>query len=153
EYLRGWAVQMGLEDRHPATAFLDKLAALAEKDPSAFVRLYLASALQRLPFEQRWSIAEGLVAHGEDSNDPNLPLMVWYGIEPLVAADQERFVGLIAKSKVPLLREFIARRVAMTARDAADATRSELQPLVRLLHESQDAVTQRDVLRGMHEAL
>ena len=60
-----------------------KFAALAKDDPSPVVRLYLASALQRLPLEKRWAIAEGLVSHDEDATDANLPLMDWYGIEPL----------------------------------------------------------------------
>ena len=37
------------------------------------VRLYLASALQRLPVEDRWDILAGLLGHSEDSSDHNLP--------------------------------------------------------------------------------
>jgi phosphosulfolactate phosphohydrolase-like enzyme len=33
------------------------------------------------------AIAAALVAHGEDASDANLPLMIWYGIEPLGLAD------------------------------------------------------------------
>ena len=67
---------------------------LAKHDPSPVVRLYLASALQRLPLEQRWAIAEGLLSHAEDAADANLPLMNWYGIEPLVPADPARALRL-----------------------------------------------------------
>ena len=58
------------------------------------VRLYLASALQRLPLEQRWSIAEGLLSHSSDASDANLPLMIWYGVEPLVVVDTGRALKL-----------------------------------------------------------
>jgi putative membrane-bound dehydrogenase-like protein len=145
EYLRGWAVQLGLEARRPPGAVLTKLAEMAGKDPSPFVRLYLASGLQRLPAEQRWPIAEALVAHGEDAGDAYLPLMIWYGIEPLILADPERFVALTVKAKIPLLREHIARRVTAQANDP--------EPLVRLLDGVDDTAIHADVLRGVHEAL
>jgi putative membrane-bound dehydrogenase-like protein len=112
EYLRAWAIQLSLEDRQIGTEMLAQLGELATSDPSPIVRLYLASALQRLPVEARWEIAAGLVAHAEDATDHNLPLMIWYGIEPLVPANMPRALKLAAASKIPLLRQFIARRIA-----------------------------------------
>jgi hypothetical protein len=92
-----------------------KFAAMARQDRSPAVRLALASALQRLPLGQRWSVAEGLAAHAEDATDANLPLMVWYGVEPLVASDAARGAELLAKARIPLVRQYIARRIAETA--------------------------------------
>ena len=112
ELVRAWVIQLETEGRQPPDAVLSKLAEMAKSDPSPTVRLYLASALQRLPLEKRWAIAEGLIGHAEDVSDQNLPLMYWYGIEPLVAADRTRALGLLGKSKVPLIREHITRRVA-----------------------------------------
>jgi hypothetical protein len=40
--------------------------------------------------------------------------MIWYGIEPAVAADKAAAAKLIAASKIPLVRQHIARR--LTAR-------------------------------------
>ena len=45
----------------PSAELLRKFAELARNDSSPVVRLYLASALQRLPAEQRWDILEGLL--------------------------------------------------------------------------------------------
>jgi putative membrane-bound dehydrogenase-like protein len=115
EYLRAWAVQLLCEGRATKPSALEKLAAMARDDPSPVVRLYLASALQRLEHlapAARWPIAEGLLGHGEDAEDHNLPLMFWYGVEPLVAADRERALKVAATCKVPLVRKFIARRLA-----------------------------------------
>ena len=92
-----------------------KFAHMARGDRSPAVRLALASALQRLPLGQRWAVAEGLAGHAEDAADANLPLMIWYGVEPLVSLDRERFVGLILNAKIPLIRENVARRVASLA--------------------------------------
>lgn len=111
EYVRWWAVQLLCEDP-PSEKVVAKFAEMAASDPSSFVRLSLASTLQRLPLKQRWDIAAALVAHGEDASDRNLPLMIWYGIEPLVASDGQRSLTLAAKSKIPLVVQNIARRIA-----------------------------------------
>jgi putative membrane-bound dehydrogenase-like protein len=117
-YVRGWAIQLGLEDQQLPAGWGEKLAVLARQDPSPRVRLYLASALQRMSLDDRWAIAEGLVEHAQDASDHNLELMYWYGIEPLVAQDRARALTLAAKCAVPAgestrpLRKYIARRVA-----------------------------------------
>ena len=112
ETLRSWAIQCALEDKKTTPAILEKLVAMAKEDDSHFVRLYLASALQRLPLDQRWDLAAALVSHEADKDDHNLPLMYWYGIEPLVPTDKVRALQLAAKAKIPLIRQYIARRSA-----------------------------------------
>lgn len=113
-FLRGWAIQLELEDRMLSKGTLDKLVTMAKSDPSQIVRLYLASALQRLPVEQRWELAGALLAHGEDADDHNLPLVVWYGVEPLVAADPARAIALAKIAKIEKVSRFIVRRAAST---------------------------------------
>ncbi len=114
EHVRCWAIQLECEDRKAPEAALTKYAELAKNDPSPVVRLFLASALQRLPIEQRWPIAEALVAHGDDAKDHNLEIMYWYAIEPMVGADRARGLKLATKVAPELkrLRQFIARRAA-----------------------------------------
>ncbi len=115
ETLRGWAVRLLLEDEKASPAVTTKLAAMAHADKSASVRLALASALQRLPAASRWAIAEGLAAQEEDAKDANLPLMIWYGIDELVPTDPDRAAALLVKTRIPLVREYIARRLAAAA--------------------------------------
>jgi hypothetical protein len=112
ENIRGWAIQLLAESKRPSAAALKKFEEMAEKDSSPLVRLYLAMALQRTPLEQRWPIITKLVAHGEDAKDQNLPLMYWYATEALVPADMKRAVVLAGQSKVPIVREYITRRLA-----------------------------------------
>jgi hypothetical protein len=112
EYVRGWAVQLLVEDKKPSAAGLEKFAALAASDPSPVVRLYLASAMQRVTVEQRRAVLEALLAHGEDAEDQNLPQMYWYALEPVVAADRKGAAALLAKVKIAKVRELIARRMA-----------------------------------------
>ncbi|MCB1224238.1 MAG: VCBS repeat-containing protein [Verrucomicrobiales bacterium] len=119
-YLRGWALQFLGEDRQPLPAsLLSRVEKLAAEDPSAITRRYAASLLQRLPLEQRWGIASSLTLHPTDQFDRNLPLLCWYGIEPLVEADSARALALAAATPWPMLREFIARRAAITAEGRA----------------------------------
>ncbi len=84
----------------------------ATKQASPIVRRELASALQRLPNDQRTPIARALLAHGEDKDDPYIPLLIWYGIEPLVGADPKAALELAKASKLPKVTEFIYRRLA-----------------------------------------
>ena len=86
---------------------------MAREDKSAFVRLGLASALQRLPVNDRWDLATALLSHAEDAADKDLPLLIWYGIEPAVAADQGKAALLLAKCQQPQVRTFITRRLTV----------------------------------------
>ncbi len=112
EHLRAWAITLLCENRNPSDAALKKFVALAADGDSQLVRLHLASALQRIKPDKRWKLAEALLSRPEDIDDQNLPLMYWYGVEPLVEVDVTRFLGLAAKAKSPLVRQFIARRLA-----------------------------------------
>ncbi|MEZ5301779.1 MAG: c-type cytochrome [Verrucomicrobiales bacterium] len=118
EYVRAWAIQLLAEDPGAPgrSGGLSKFGEMAKSDPSAAVRLYLASALGRLPEDQRWTIAEGLLSHGEDAADHNLPLVIWYGVEPLVEGAPERAMELAAGSAIPKVAQFIARRAASDPR-------------------------------------
>jgi hypothetical protein len=111
-YLRSWAIQLSLEDEMVSPKFLEKLVEAAKSDESPVARLFLASSLQRLTLKDRWDLAGALLTHEEDAQDANLPLMIWYGIEPLVQHDKSRALRLIVQSKFPLIRQHLARRAA-----------------------------------------
>ena len=131
EYVRAWSIQLELEDKRVSPQVLAELERLAQDDPSPVVRLYLASALQRLAFESRWGVAERLARHAEDADDHNIPLMLWYGVEPLVALDPARALKLAREAQIPKLAQFIVRRVAADARLHAalvEALAGELEP-------------------------
>ena len=147
-YVRAWAVQLLCEDKTPSPQALVAFQTMARQDPSPVVRLYLASAMQRLPNEIRWQLAEGLLTHREDATDHNLPKMIWYGLEPLVKEDPKRALDLATRSQLPLVTQFIARRaVDADATDALVATIAR-QPKnkVNLLEGMRDGVEGRSDL-------
>src|SRR6185369_13020670 len=110
EFVRAWSIQIAFERREVADALLKEFARMAREDQSPVVRLYLASALQRLPVAQRGEILEALLAHAEDARDHNLPLMYWYAAEPLAGQDVASAAKLLGKTKIPQVREYITRR-------------------------------------------
>jgi putative membrane-bound dehydrogenase-like protein len=115
EFVRAWAIQLLCEQWTSWRVPLAEFERLAREDKSPVVRLYLASALQRIPVEQRWPVLEQLVAHGEDASDHNLPLIYWYAAEPAIGQDTAKAVALLKQCKIPVVREFIARRLAASS--------------------------------------
>ncbi len=124
-HVRAWSIQF-LCDASNVNAFedasvanqavvdqdvLQKFAAMAKEDPSPVVRLYLAAAVQRLPFTDRWAVLEGLVSHGEDMGDNNLRRMAWFALEPMVPTHPHEALKLAIAGKMPNLQEFVARRM------------------------------------------
>src|ERR1043165_9475078 len=77
EYVRAWTIQLVSEGSKVSEAVLKEFARLAREDKSPVVRLYLASAMQRLPVKDRWQVVEALSQHAEDANDHTLSLLVW----------------------------------------------------------------------------
>jgi putative heme-binding domain-containing protein len=86
----------------------------------------------------------------EAGADANLPLMYWYGIEPLVTADPGRALTLALSAEVPLVRRFVARRLADEA--AAKGDSFDLSPLVAALRQAKGAIAL-DLLAGAREGL
>lgn len=151
ETVRALAVRLACE-RHSGTPVVQTaLAAAATMDSSPFVRLHVASALQRVPLEQRWPIAEAIVAHAADAQDANLPLFVWYAVEPLVARSPRKAIELLSKTEIPLVREHLSRR-AIAVYEAAGGERGSsawvLDELLRAAATAPDAARS-DILRGI----
>jgi putative membrane-bound dehydrogenase-like protein len=147
DLIRGWSIRLTLEDKAASPEMLAKLAELAKSDTSPYVRLQLASGLQRLPLADRKEIARGLVSHAEDAADNNLVLMIWYGIEPLITDNENDVLNLAVATKIPKLRQFIARKLA-------SGSSPQFFPILRWIEESNENVAvYRDILTGLHTAI
>ncbi|MGI9471131.1 MAG: PVC-type heme-binding CxxCH protein [Rubripirellula sp.] len=143
EFLQQWAIRLACEQENPGREILEHLAELASHSSSPRVRLELASTLQRLALSERWAIAEALVAHEEDDHDANIPLMVWYGVEPLVHEDVPRFVELATTARLARVRENVSRRML--------ALPNKTESLAMLTRQLENASTdgKRNVLDGI----
>jgi len=126
EYIRSWAIQLMAEDKDLSEAALQRLTVMAKTDDSAMVRLYLASAIQRVSPEKRWDVLEALLQREEDKEDHNLPLMLWYAFEPVVATDVDRAVLLAQKTVMPEFLAFTIQRVGAIASGESTAVLRDL---------------------------
>ena len=111
EHVRAWAIQLLSEDKTPPTSIKPILEKLAQSDPSPTVRLYLAAAVPRLPLDHRFPILNALSQRAEDIEDPKLPRMIWFALEPLVTEHPKKALALAAQTKIPFLTESVARRM------------------------------------------
>jgi type 1 glutamine amidotransferase len=111
QYIRAWTIQLLTEDKNPSGVIRSKFAEMAKSEKSPVVRLYLASALQRMPFDQRWNILESLSKYAEDKEDNNIPRMLWLALEPMVVKNPQKALALASASALPRLQEFTPRRL------------------------------------------
>lgn len=146
-YIRGFAIQFAVEGRQASEEMLEKFTQMASEDPSPIVRLYLASAADRLPTEHRWELLTNLVGHSDDASDHNLPLLYWYAAEPLGGVDASRAMDLALKAQTPRLLEFMSRRIASGGKDVG------LALVVERLSTTEDESKQRAILTGVTAAL
>ncbi len=110
EYVRAWTIQLLCENNDPSKTALAHFVKMTD-DPSPVVRLYLACALQRIDFAQRWPILSKLAEHKEDITDNNIPRMLWFALEPMIPANPEKSLKLAIAGKIPNLQQFTARRL------------------------------------------
>jgi putative membrane-bound dehydrogenase-like protein len=146
EHVRTWAVRLALQSGAPR-AVLEQFTEMIQHDPSPVVRLALAAGMPRMPPRERGTVGCSLACWAKDANDPYLPLMIWYGLEPTVLTQQGVPAVVFATAKIPLVREYMARRVAGRVAGGVDS-------LAYVLGRYSARVDlQRDVLRGMQAAL
>lgn len=162
ESVRAWAIR-ALSDRwriddcygpvatvpQVDPAVLDRLIAMAEDDESGLVRLTLASTLARLPVENRPRLASALLQRGEDADDHNLPLLIWYGLMPIAEQHGRALAELAAASELPLTRTMIARCLAERIEDDGES----LERLLRRVVEAGDQQLAVEVVHGIAEGL
>jgi putative membrane-bound dehydrogenase-like protein len=114
-YVRAWALQFLGESKTKLSQIVLSLVEDMAKDETSLVTLrYLASLMQRIPLNQRWNIADGLMKQPDGfSHDKNLPYLLWYGMEPLVGEDPVRAMAMAEKTRWDKVKNFIFRRASV----------------------------------------
>ena len=138
EYIRAWTVQLLTEEKKPSATVREKFAQMAKSEKSPVVRLYLACALQRLPYDQRWDILGALSKYSQDREDNNIPRMLWLALEPMVLESPQKALSLVAQSKLPRLQEFTPRRLlgGKTASNSRNSPKSNMAKWQRLIQQA-----------------
>ena len=112
EHIRTWAIKLLCDQEALSKKTQKRFIEMGGQDKAGLVQLQLASALQQLPLEDRWPLANALVSQDTFAKDPVFPLLVWYGINPAVTENRNASLKLVAQCKIPKVRQFIARRLA-----------------------------------------
>jgi putative membrane-bound dehydrogenase-like protein len=155
EHIRAWSIRLAM-DRPWCDLVASQLKGLAAEEPTPQVRLALASALQKMPQSFRWDVAKDLAGSSLNGRDPNLPLMIWYGVESIVVTDRANCAHLISSAENPIVCECAARRVAERS-DGADGIEEVLRWLQVSAYGERDFTSERlrdrAVLRGLLAAV
>jgi putative membrane-bound dehydrogenase-like protein len=113
EHIRVWAIQLLVDLGSPNVQTIDLFTSLAKTEQSGLVRLYLASAMRKLPLEKRWPLAAALGNREDLNEDPVFPLMLWYGIESAVSANPVAALKMATSCKISKIQQFIPRRLTV----------------------------------------
>ena len=159
EWVRAWTIQLAFESEENLERIIREgneqnikadpdVRKLAQSDPSALVRLFIASAAQRTPGESdRARLVRRLLERSEDVADHNLPLMIWFAMEPLVADHPNEALAAALKTPLPKILNFSTRRIAsLGGTEARDLIASKLGEL-------DDSDRQLEMLAGLAAAL
>jgi len=112
--VRRWALHFAVDREPPVPGLAKILAGLAttERDPA--VQLSIVSALLRISPEERFDTLQILLARNEGTGDHNLPMMLWYAIEPCVVLEPAWAMRIAASTPYSNVGRFIVRRAAST---------------------------------------
>ncbi len=127
ELVRSWAIQLAMETYGEQITVRNALKKQAAGEESPLVRLYLASAMQQFPVNERWEMLEHLLQVEADAGDHNQPLMLWYAMEATVPLDPERAVALALKAKPAIILPYTIRRIGAIGDEASKRVLSSLQ--------------------------
>jgi putative heme-binding domain-containing protein len=154
EDVRAWTVRLLTDDKQVSVNVREHLVALARRETSPVVRSQLACSCKRLPATDGLPIVRELLKHSEDSNDPHIPLLLWWDIEDKAIAHRDQVLALLDTPgvwRLPLVKRFLLERLAR--RYLAEGGTTDLETCARLLVEAPGAEERRLLLSGMDKAL
>ncbi|MBI3851189.1 MAG: c-type cytochrome [Verrucomicrobia bacterium] len=152
--LRAWTVRLLGDARTISPSIEKRLIALARTEPSPTVRNQLACSAKRLSGEQALPLVQELLRRGEDVDDPQIPLLLWWAVEDKAISNRAEVLKLFADAtnwKQPLVHQFIVERVAQ--RYAAEADENGYAACAQLLDLAPDETKVTLLLQGMEKAL
>jgi putative membrane-bound dehydrogenase-like protein len=115
EDVRTWAIRLQGDSRKVGSSFRDALVQLARTERSPQVRNQLACTAKRLPASDGLPIVAELLGRGEDLNDPQIPMLLWWAIEDKVVSDPDLVLRLLGKEadwNLAITRKYIIERIA-----------------------------------------
>jgi putative heme-binding domain-containing protein len=107
-----------------------------------------------LPGRDALPILQELLTHGEDVDDPHIPLLLWWAIEDKAVSNRAQILQLLDSASSwqnALIRRFILER--LSRRCMAAGTEPDLRTCARLLSMAPGPIETELLVRGMEKAL
>ena len=121
--VRRWAVRLCCDSETPSPGVLSTLMDQALIEPDIQVRSQMASSARRLTTQANLDLVNRLARRSSDTDDPHLPLLLWWSIESVAQPHPAAVVDLVRQSEFsssPLVQKHllprIMRRFAVTGR-------------------------------------
>jgi hypothetical protein len=153
EDMRAWAVRL-ITDRDSRLGMVPwgmHLVNLAKSDSSPMVRNQLACTARRLRADQGLPIVQELLKRGEDVDDPQIPMLLWWAIEDKAIKNRDAVLALFDQAeawKAPITEKFIIERIGRRYLSEGDYA-----ACARLLNNAPSTAFQHLLIKGMDKAL
>ncbi|MEM7561369.1 MAG: dehydrogenase, partial [Planctomycetota bacterium] len=146
--IRRWVVRL-LGDRHESHAGLAKLAG---RESNHQVRSQLAASVRRIAPDAGLRIVSNLLQSADDSEDIQLPLMLWWAVESHAEAwpAMQDFASNLEIWKSPVFQSTIASR--LMRRYAATGSKADLEKCSKLVELAPDTSSKQALIEGLNQA-
>jgi putative membrane-bound dehydrogenase-like protein len=121
--VRRWAIRLCCDTQPPSPLILTSLMDQALIEPDVQVRSQMASTARRLAPQDNLELVNRLARRNSDTEDPHLPLLLWWSIESVAQSHPAAIVDLVRQSEFSSsslvqkhLLPRIMRRFAVTGR-------------------------------------
>ncbi|MGE4549769.1 MAG: hypothetical protein AAEJ57_00150, partial [Opitutales bacterium] len=153
-HLRRWTVRLLGDQGEVSQEVAERLAELAKKEPNAEARSQLAATARRLPAKDGLPILGHLGQRQEDTHDPHIPLMIWWGFEAharnyeavLAHFKDSESWSCVLRADGALPQQNLMRRWALSGEQV------DLEACARLLELAPDAENTARLLNGFEKA-
>ncbi|MEX1240847.1 MAG: c-type cytochrome, partial [Cyclobacteriaceae bacterium] len=124
-FVRLWTVRLLGDVAHLSSQVSAKLSDIAAVELHPEVRSQLAATAKRLPGTAAIPIIRNLVVNHDDSNDPDLPLQIWWALESKTSTDTQGVLDLFQDRSVwgkKTVRNILLERLMQRYVIQADST-------------------------------
>lgn len=153
-FVRLWIVRLLGDDGLTSDAIDKRLLEMAAREPQSQVRSQLACTARRLKAFSALPVTEALARHAEDTQDPNLPLLLWYVVEDKLRTERDATLRWLDSSPLwsaPIFQSAVIARLGR--RFTTERSEDNLKLCARLLAVAPGLEQKRELLRGMAAGL
>ena len=151
--VRRWTVRLLCDANDLPSAAARGLAARSHVEQDLGVRVQIACSAKRVTAPAALPMIRGLLEHTTDSNDPRMPLLIWWALETHCGQHPDHVLDFVRDRSLwalPLARQHILQR--LMRRFALSGRRRDLVVCARLLELAGDQDSQQLLLAGFEQA-